>query len=749
MNFNNQCLLTFLIVSLTTIGVLSAKHIVGGYTSYQHISGNTYSISIDVYRDCDSDGAPFDFRIPVGVFTRPEGSSNYVRSDVETVDFGVSSRIPVNRRPCISYPADTCIEQGNYELLYDLTPGLDYIFAYQRCCRNDGQRNIIYEDCGVGSTFYVEITNEARRLRNSSPVFNQFPPIVICRGFELNYDHSARDVDGDSLVYSFCAPASGGGNGGVDPNCGTANSLTGTVPNPPATPPYESINYTAGYSGAQPISGNPPLRINRESGLITGTPDQVGLYSVGVCIDEYREGELIGEYTRDFQFFVSECTFNVNAFVENDFVRDDGVFVINRCGEKNVSIDNLSTERSEIFDVEWLLNYDGDAQIVDQNDFYYEFDDYSSYNIQLFLNKASVCADTADILLNLYPGLQADFIYRMDSCRISSVEFTDLSTVEEANEIVSHEWDFGDGTNGVLPDLEHLYALPGAYPVTLRIEDRNGCESIISQEVRYYPNPELVIVSPNITRGCVPQSVFYDNLSEPINEDYTVVWDFGDGSIDTGLSPTHIYENPGEYTVGVEITSPIGCSINRTFQRLVNINPSPFADFDYSPKELDRFNRNVGFTEQSRDFVDLLWDFGFGATSRMDNPSIVFPDSGIFQVSLIVRNEFRCYDTAQAIIDVYPTVTHFLPNAFSPNADGTNDRYRAQGVFTGIQNYEFNIYDRYGQKVFYSEDPSVGWNGININNGKESPPGGYMIHGHLTDGRGKVIHFKQMFTLFK
>ena len=68
-------------------------------------------------------------------------------------------------------------------------------------------------------------------------------------------------------------------------------------------------------------------------------------------------------------------------------------------------------------------------------------------------------------------------------------------------------------------------------------------------------------------------------------------------------------------------------------------------------------------------------------------------------------------------LDILLNISYFLPNAFTPNNDGVNDIYVGTGALAGMQNFSMNIYNRWGEMIYYSEDPGAGWNGKRHNNG--------------------------------
>ena len=125
----------------------------------------------------------------------------------------VIENIPIaESNPCIVPPSGICVESGVYTWTDNL-PVINesYTLSYQRCCRNNTISNLINPG-DVGSTYTIEITPSAQASCNSSPVFENLPPIVICSNQELEFDFSATDSDGDILVYSLCTPLVGGGN---------------------------------------------------------------------------------------------------------------------------------------------------------------------------------------------------------------------------------------------------------------------------------------------------------------------------------------------------------------------------------------------------------------------------------------------------------------------------------------------------------------------------------------------------------
>jgi len=99
-----------------------------------------------------------------------------------------------------------------------------------------------------------------------------------------------------------------------------------------------------------------------------------------------------------------------------------------------------------------------------------------------------------------------------------------------------------------------------------------------------------------------------------------------------------------------------------------------------------------------------------------------FQQPGRYLVTLITTSDKGCKDTTAKEIIVKDDFSIYLPNAFSPNNDGMNETYKA--VFYNISNYEMEIFDRWGEKVFTTSEPGQGWDGTV--QGSESPQGIYV-----------------------
>ncbi len=747
----------FLLVFLFTTPVcLLARHIIGGEITYEClgevISGTTrFRFTMKVYRDCQGGGAPYDDPAEFAIYRGTE-NNNFLFKSFASGNPVIQNIVPLPP-DCVSDIPVVCVEQGIYIFTQDLPkltdPNQSYFIVYQRCCRNESITNIVNPG-SIGATYMVEVTYEGQQVCNNSPVFKSFPPIIICNEFPIDFDHSATDADGDVLKYSFCRPLAGGGNILQAPGLYSCN---GAVPTPPCPPPFDPVQFTEPtYTFDKPMGGNPVVNIDPNSGFISGAPTKLGQYVVGVCVEEFRNGKLLSRVRREFQFNVADCTPTVFAKIGGKLLPGSQTkYLVVSCGNNTVKFRNQSGLQQFVEDFEWKFDLNGTPFSDKQNwEPAITFPDTGTYEGKLLLNPGLPCNDTAYITVRINPAVTASYSFSYDTCVAGPVIFTDASFGDGI--VNKWNWKFDPaGDTSSLQNPAHQFQVPGDKPVKLTVTDRNGCMDDTVQVIRWYPVPALVIVQPNTFFGCSPVDVFFNNLSAPIDSTYKVVWDFGDGESSTGvISPTHRYVKSGVFNVKVSITSPIGCFIEDFFPNLVRVETTPTANFAYEPTEgLNSFNRTVNFTDLSIDAAHWNWQFDQFGGSILQNPAFTFPDTGVVRVRLIVTHERGCKDSLTQIIDIRPEVRWYMPNAFTPNGDGLNDGFYGKGFLEGMTNFQMSIWNRWGEQVFETTDPTEPWNGRSNNTGGVSPAGVYVYQVSFRGPRGEPFEYKGYATLVR
>jgi len=557
--------------------------------------------------------------------------------------------MPDDSNPCIILPANLCVRRAEYSWTIRNLPVIDeqYMVSYQRCCRNNTIQNVV-DPGNQGAAFFTIITPQSQEECNASPVFTDFPPTVICANFPFTYDHSALDADGDRLIYTFCDIQSAGSS---------TDFICGTVPDPAqCLPPFTDVNFRAPlYDAQSPITGDPKLEIDSTTGEITGTPNLVGQFVVGICVEEWRDGILIGTTKRDFQFNVALCEPTIDAIIQGESAGDD-LFVVTSCGERSVNLRNESVQERFIVDYFWLLNYpDGSVRTWTTPDVDVDFPGPGSYTGIMAINRGTDCADTAAVTVVVTEPMTPDFEISGDSCEDTTLRFLDRSFSPD-NTIQIIAWDFGDGVRDTGDIVMHNYDEPGRYTIELEITDTAGCQEQIFQSIDYFPVPQILLASEDVTDGCLPVLASFRNLSAPIDDTYTTTWVFGDGATAEGVVAQHFYTEPGSFTVLMIVESPIGCIDTLILDQPIKISAPPLVDFvlryDSCRASAIRFDGDI-FFDTGTGTID--WDFGDGgATSTEDDPSYTYSEPGQYLVTIVAEDSSGCSTTLEREINYFP-----------------------------------------------------------------------------------------------
>ncbi len=264
-----------------------------------------------------------------------------------------------------------------------------------------------------------------------------------------------------------------------------------------------------------------------------------------------------------------------------------------------------------------------------------------------------------------------------------------------------YAWDGGQITDNITvsPITNTTY--------TLIVTDANGCTITSNTLVTVGTSPSVSFIADN-TAFCGNACVNF--LSTSIGA-VSYNWNFGDGGTSTLANPNYCYSSQGDYTVSVTVTSAGGCTSVYSLPNYIHVYPIPVADFSASTTQATMFNSTIYFTDESIGANSWSWNFGDGmnGTSSNQNPSYTYPDIGTYTTLLIVSNIYGCLDTASIQISITDEFQFYVPNAFTPNGDGTNNTFQGYGV--GIAEYQMEIYDRWGMMIYTTDDYNRPWDG--------------------------------------
>lgn len=270
----------------------------------------------------------------------------------------------------------------------------------------------------------------------------------------------------------------------------------------------------------------------------------------------------------------------------------------------------------------------------------YAYNQTGTYSVRLTVLDTSGC--TASLVKNNYIQVFKPIVSfaTLDTVRCIGRPARFTSQVSQARGAVSYRWDFGDGTISTQANPNKSYQQAGQYTVKLVIVDSAGCsDSMVRNLYISVITPQIVMNGSPRTGFCAPHPVQFTD-STPFARTWS--WDFGDGTTSSQRNPTKIYTRNGVYSVRLIVGLQGGCSDTITVDSMIRIF-GPIANY-----QINQINNCapaiVQFTNLSRDFSTLTWDFGNGTIQNGLNPIYSYPNPGIFNPILIATDTSGCQD---------------------------------------------------------------------------------------------------------
>lgn len=251
------------------------------------------------------------------------------------------------------------------------------------------------------------------------------------------------------------------------------------------------------------------------------------------------------------------------------------------------------------------------------------------------------------------------------------------------------------------------------YTVTIT----DDCEStplVLTSEVVVAPLPDVQF-SVDLDNKCVPATFEITNDTDPnlVEESY---WYFSDGQTIINMDNFEVtMDQAGMYDLNLVIVTPDGCVDSARINNFLIVHPKPKAKFNFIPDPVTMLNTEVLFQNYSIGADTYEWYFEGGTPnfSTLKDPVSTFPEGVVdnYDVELIATSIHNCKDTARAIIQVESEVIMYAPNTFTPDGDEHNPTWRVYIEGIDVQMFDLEIYNRWGELIWESHNPEVGWNG--------------------------------------
>ncbi|MES1216575.1 MAG: PKD domain-containing protein, partial [Bacteroidota bacterium] len=325
-------------------------------------------------------------------------------------------------------------------------------------------------------------------------------------------------------------------------------------------------------------------------------------------------------------------------------------------------------------------------------------------------------------------------------CDSGNINFIDSTTFNDP--ITNWNWSFGDGTTSTEQNPVHSYSLPGIYTVSLNTLTTAGCRDTIT-----HPDFVKVVLSPVI--GITGDSIacIYNTMTQQgvfFRTDTSAVswqWNFPNGNSSALQNPpTQTYNTAGNFAVAAIATNSSGCKDTAT--KNIFVNPQPTVDMPGTITILSGESILLPAT-YSPNVTTWQWTPQSGlscsncaqpvATPRVSTSyNVLFSDNNGCHNSQGINIVVACKDG-----------NIFIPNTFSPNGDGSNDKFYPRGK--GIDRiHVLRIFNRWGELVFEKldfpvNDVSYGWDGTY--KGKTPQAGVYIFQVEVYCSNGELIKF--------
>lgn len=332
------------------------------------------------------------------------------------------------------------------------------------------------------------------------------------------------------------------------------------------------------------------------------------------------------------------------------------------------------------------------------------------------------CPDVSTTTIQVYDPLVIQASQNMTICAGETANISASGSGGDGN--LTYTWtdEFGNAI-GTGSALTVTPTVTSTYIVTLT----DGCTTPqVFDDVKIIVNPTpLINIVANNEMGCTPLEVVFTNTTA--SPGATCLWDFGNGSTSTscGIDSTQ-YIQSGCYDVTLTVTEN-GCTNTQTIPDFICASEVPVAEFVASPDITDVFDTEIEFTNYSINADSYVWDFGDETTSAESDPEHLYSTVPAgYTVCLIASNAMGCVDTVCHGVNIIETLIYYIPNSFTPDGDEFNQAFKP--IFTsGFDpfNFNFKIFNRWGEIIWETNDPKVGWDGVGPN-GKLVQSGTYV-----------------------
>ena len=216
----------------------------------------------------------------------------------------------------------------------------------------------------------------------------------------------------------------------------------------------------------------------------------------------------------------------------------------------------------------------------------------------------------------------------------------------------------------------------------------------------------LAAMTASVQEACAGTEVHF--ALNGLDQEGSVLWNFGDGGFSQDVAPSHIYENAGSYDITVSVRAPgDGMIRTRTVENMIVVRPKPAAKMNWEFSEATADQARIHFINETEDASSSTWLL---EQEGLKEPQTLLEIPGDYHVNLVASNKFGCQDIAVEDIQLGSRKDAIAPALFSPDGDGRYDTFMPLMVMDFEGDWSLTIWDGDIQ-VFETNTARTPWKG--------------------------------------
>ncbi|MDG1765207.1 MAG: PKD domain-containing protein [Flavobacteriales bacterium] len=365
--------------------------------------------------------------------------------------------------------------------------------------------------------------------------------------------------------------------------------------------------------------------------------------------------------------------------------------------------------------VAWEWDINGIPIAINQNVNNYQFPEAGNYNLSLFVTSNEGCVDSLSQTVQVFSLPEVDFLSD-EACAGVPITFINTSSVEGAT-ITAYEWTIDGEIVSTDQNFTGSFSEPGDLNLNLVVSSDQACSASSNDTFSVYAAPEISFTQ-SADVGCELGTVQFEDMSSAEGSIVlTWAWEMN-GVFISGLNTASFNpQNPGAYDLVLTVGTPQGCFADTLVESVVELFPSPIATYSLSSDNVSMLNPELTIVNETEDSVEQIFTLPNGQEFNTPSIDYTFLEPGDYEFTLWVENEFACADSVLISIPVEQVILVHVPNAFTPDSDGVNEVFVPVINNIEVDDYRFEIFNRWGEMIFASETPGEGWNG-NVKGGE-------------------------------